>query len=89
MPDLGFYDILFEVSNEDRHGILLLLEDEPCNVTLISKKLGLSLPETSRQARARAHREYRRDILRLNDALGFLESPEAVPSPGIHAPYLA
>lgn len=43
-----FYDILFEVSNEDRHGILLQLEREPMNVTQISKKLGLSLPETSR-----------------------------------------
>jgi len=45
---LGFYDILFEVSNEDRHGILLLLEGESSNVTQISKSLGLSLPEASR-----------------------------------------
>jgi predicted transcriptional regulator len=44
----NFYNILFEVSNEDRHEILLRLEGEPCNVTQISKKLGLSLPETSR-----------------------------------------
>ena len=43
-----FYNVLFEVSNEDRHKILLQLESEPCNVTQISKKLGLSLPETSR-----------------------------------------
>lgn len=43
-----FYNILFEVSNEDRHRILLHLEPEPMNVTQISKKLGLSLPETSR-----------------------------------------
>jgi predicted transcriptional regulator len=43
-----FYDLLFEVSNEDRHRILLQLEHEPINVTQISKNLGLSLPETSR-----------------------------------------
>ena len=45
---MGFYDILFEVSNEDRHGILLHLERESSNVTQISKSLGLSLPEASR-----------------------------------------
>ena len=45
---MDFYNILFEVSNEDRHRILLQLEREPMNVTQISKKLGLSLPETSR-----------------------------------------
>jgi predicted transcriptional regulator len=43
-----FYNILFEVSNEDRHKILVQLEQETMNVTQISKKLGLSLPETSR-----------------------------------------
>lgn len=45
---MGFYDVLFEVSNEDRHGILLRLEKEPCNVTQIARVQGLSLPETSR-----------------------------------------
>ena len=45
---MSFYDILFEVSNEDRHGILLQLEEETTNLTQLSKKLGLSLPETSR-----------------------------------------
>ena len=45
---MGLYDVLFEVSNEDRHGILHRLEEEPCNVTKIAKGLGLSLPETSR-----------------------------------------
>ncbi len=45
---MGFYDVLFEVSNEDRHGILLRLEGEPCNVTQIARVQGLSLPETSR-----------------------------------------
>jgi predicted transcriptional regulator len=48
VPTLDFYDLLFEVSNEDRHRILLQLEQEPINVTQISKNLGLSLPETSR-----------------------------------------
>jgi len=44
----AFYDVLFEVSNEDRHKILLQLADEPMNVTRISKRLGFSLTETSR-----------------------------------------
>lgn len=44
----AFYDVLFEVSNEDRYKILLQLADNPMNVTPISKKLGLSLTETSR-----------------------------------------
>jgi len=43
-----FYAALFELSNEDRHRILLLLVDEPMNVTRIAKALGLSLTETSR-----------------------------------------
>jgi len=44
----AFYDVLFEVSNEDRYRILLQLADEPMNVTQLSKRLGLSLTETSR-----------------------------------------
>jgi predicted transcriptional regulator len=44
----AFFDVLFEVSNEDRYGILLRLADEPMNVTQLSKRLGLSLTETSR-----------------------------------------
>jgi predicted transcriptional regulator len=43
-----FYDVLFEVSNEDRYKILLQLANEPMNVTQLSKRLGLSLTETSR-----------------------------------------
>ena len=43
-----FYDVLFEVSNEDRHQILLQLEKEAMNVTNLANALGLSLPETSR-----------------------------------------
>jgi predicted transcriptional regulator len=48
VPVLGFYDVLFEVSNEDRHRILHQLEEKPCNVTQIARVQGLSLPETSR-----------------------------------------
>ena len=44
----SFYDVLFEVSNEDRHKILLQLADNARNVTELSKTLGLSLTETSR-----------------------------------------
>ncbi|UCD45202.1 MAG: right-handed parallel beta-helix repeat-containing protein [Candidatus Bathyarchaeota archaeon] len=48
MPLDNFYDLLFEVSNEDRHSILLQLEKEPMSVTQIARTLHLSLPETSR-----------------------------------------
>lgn len=44
----SFYNILFEISNEERHKILLQLEKENMNVTQLSKQLGLSLTETSR-----------------------------------------
>jgi len=44
----AFFNVLFEVSNEDRYKILLRLVDEPMNVTQLSKILGLSLTETSR-----------------------------------------
>ena len=43
-----FFDLLFELSNEDRYKILLLIEEAPLNVTNLSKKAILSLPETSR-----------------------------------------
>jgi predicted transcriptional regulator len=42
------YDILFEVSSEDRHKILLLLLEEPSNLTQLSTKSKLNLPETRR-----------------------------------------
>ena len=45
---MAFYDALFELSNEDRHRILLLLVDEAMNITQIAKTLALSLTETSR-----------------------------------------
>ena len=44
----SFHDVLFEISNEDRHRILFLIEHEEMNVTQIARKLGLSLTETSR-----------------------------------------
>lgn len=43
-----FYNVLFEYSNEDRHRILLQLDQGAMNVTQLSKKLDLTLPETSR-----------------------------------------
>ena len=41
-------DILFELSNEDRLGILQRLVDEPSNLTNLSRKLDLTTQETSR-----------------------------------------
>jgi predicted transcriptional regulator len=43
-----FYDLLFEVSNEDRHRILLQLEENPMNLSKLSRTQGRNLPETSR-----------------------------------------
>ena len=43
-----FYDLLFEVSNEHRHNIMLLLKEEAMRVTAISKELDLTTPEISR-----------------------------------------
>ena len=43
-----FYDVLFEISNEDRHKILIQVGDEAMNVTQLAKKFDLSLTETSR-----------------------------------------
>lgn len=44
----NFYDLLFELSNEDRHKILLQLNMEEMTVTSLSKKLSLSKQEVSR-----------------------------------------
>lgn len=41
-------DLLFEVSNEDRHRMLLQLDEEAMNVTRLSKELGLGAQECSR-----------------------------------------
>lgn len=43
-----FYDLLFEISNDYRHEILLRLLDEPMRVTDISKELDLTSQEISR-----------------------------------------
>jgi predicted transcriptional regulator len=43
-----FYETLFEVSNDYRHGIILLLKESPMTVTEISKKLDLTTQEISR-----------------------------------------
>jgi predicted transcriptional regulator len=43
-----FYNVLFEISNEDRHRILLQLDKKSMNLTQLSKKLDLTLTETSR-----------------------------------------
>ncbi|MCX6656496.1 MAG: hypothetical protein NTY03_15460 [Candidatus Bathyarchaeota archaeon] len=39
----GFYDLLFEISNEDRHGILLLIKGKALRITDIAKEMGLIL----------------------------------------------
>jgi predicted transcriptional regulator len=43
-----FYDMLFEMSNDIRHNILLLLLQKPERMTQIAKTLGLTSPEVSR-----------------------------------------
>ena len=42
------YDMLFEVSNDVRHEILMHLRDGPSTVTNVSQKLSISLTEASR-----------------------------------------
>jgi predicted transcriptional regulator len=42
-------DILFELSNDDRRRILFSLKEKPMRLTQISKNLGLTVQETSRQ----------------------------------------
>jgi len=43
-----FHDLLFEVSNENRHGILLLLKEKKMRITEFSKQMGLTTTEISR-----------------------------------------
>lgn len=45
----GFHDLLFEVSNESRYEILVLLSEKPMRNTGISRELDLTSPETRRQ----------------------------------------
>lgn len=47
-PDDRFYDLLFELSNDIRHNILLLLMQKPERMTQIAKMLNLTSPEISR-----------------------------------------
>ncbi|MBN1682450.1 DUF1724 domain-containing protein, partial [Candidatus Bathyarchaeota archaeon] len=42
------YDLLFEMASQERHNILLILRDESANLTYLSNKSGLNLPETRR-----------------------------------------
>jgi len=43
-----FHDLLFEVSNEYRHGILLLIQNEAMRITDMTKELNLTYPEIRR-----------------------------------------
>ena len=44
----GFYDLLFEISNEHRHSILLLLQKKAMRITDIAKEMDLNNPEIRR-----------------------------------------
>lgn len=43
-----FYNLLFEVSNEYRHRMMMMLKEKAMRVTALSKELGLTSPEISR-----------------------------------------
>ena len=43
-----FHDLLFEVSNEYRHRILLLLQKKAMRITDMTKELNLTYPEIRR-----------------------------------------
>jgi predicted transcriptional regulator len=42
------YDILFEISSQERHKLLIILRNGPTNLTHLSNKSELNLPETRR-----------------------------------------
>jgi predicted transcriptional regulator len=42
------YDLFFEISSQERHKILRILTEETANLTQLSNKAGLNLPETRR-----------------------------------------
>ena len=44
----NIFDLMFEISNEDRFSILLRLEEGAMNVTGLARELGLTTQETSR-----------------------------------------
>ena len=43
-----FYDMLFELSNDIRHNILLMVKQKPERMTTIANTLDLTSPEVSR-----------------------------------------
>ena len=43
-----FYDLLFEVSNEYRHSLMLELRKQPNRITELSKKMEMTSQEVSR-----------------------------------------
>jgi predicted transcriptional regulator len=58
-----FYDLFFELSNEHRHGILLLLQEKAMRITDIAKEMGLNNPEIRRHiSRLRDVRLIQRDV---------------------------
>jgi len=44
----GFHDLLFEMSNEYRYGILLILRDQAKRITEITREMGITLTEVRR-----------------------------------------
>ena len=59
----GFYDLLFEVSNEHRHGVLLLLRERAMRITDLAREMGLNNPEIRRHiSRLRDVGLIRRDV---------------------------
>lgn len=66
------YDILFELSNDIRHKILILLKDKPERVTQISQKMGLISPEVSRHlSRLSESRLIQKDIENYYHVTGY------------------
>jgi predicted transcriptional regulator len=62
-PSKGFYDLLFEVSNEHRHGVLLLLQERAMRITDLAREMDLNNPEIRRHiSRLRDVGLIRRDV---------------------------
>jgi len=62
-PSKGFYDLLFEVSNEHRHGVLLLLQKRAMRITDLAREMDLNNPEIRRHiSRLRDVGLIRRDV---------------------------
>jgi predicted transcriptional regulator len=59
----GFYDLLFEISNEHRHGVLLLLQERAMRITDLAREMDLNNPEIRRHiSRLRDVGLIRRDV---------------------------